>query len=90
MIRERSEEEIRSQAGDGATTGAATERRATRVPPPWFVSIHPSRFSNWSAWWTVARFTSSDRASSRDAGRRAPSWYRLLRMSRIRASAMVR
>ena len=49
MIRERSDEEIRSQAGDGATTGAATERRATRVPPPWFVSIHPSRFRTWSA-----------------------------------------
>ncbi len=81
---------MRSQAGSAPTTGALAERIATFVPPPLFVSIHPSRFRSWSAWWTVARFTSSVLASSREAGRRAPSRWRPRRMSRMTVSAIVR
>ena len=81
---------MRSHAGAGPTTGPALERRATRVPPPLFVSIQPSRLRSWRAWWTVARLTSSARARSREAGRRSPSRCRPFRMSRMIASAIVR
>ena len=81
---------MRSHAGAGPSTGAALERRATRVPPPLFVSIQPSRLRIWRAWWTVARFTSSARARSRDAGSRSPSRCLPRRMSRMIASAIVR
>ena len=71
----------RSDGGDpvprrepGRPPGRPASDGATRVPPPLFVSIHPSRLRTCSAWWTVARFTSSVRARSREAGRRSPSW----------------
>ena len=88
--RRSSDDAMRSHAGAGPRTGAALERRATRVPPPLFVSIQPSRLRIWRAWWTVARFTSSARARSREAGRRSPSRCRPRRMSRMIASAIVR
>ena len=48
-MRERSVDAMRSHAGAGPRTGPALERRATRVPPPLFVSTQPSRFRIWRA-----------------------------------------